>query len=381
MRITYLLCGALLSMTASAWAAGINPPAPGEQIIYKTIQSGNDYRTWYSQITGNAYTELGDEIKVDGTARYVTNIAVGTQTFKNAQTNEYTPAYLQLSIYANDGSPDTSGDPFVDAAPHGTTRPGTLLGRSIVPGISYPQGGTGRDDANINDFVINFPFSKVLVPGTFTIGLINLDSNMNPDITFGVNTSVPHPFEQPGSFRFGLWHSNGQVGSLAAPASGGPFYYGTNYNLNEIGTSRTGPNNNRFTDNGQWQWLEYSGNWESDRDGNRAVDAAVNAAFTPIYGDMDGNGVLDNFDIQPFELALADPDAYAAQYPYLTDRAVRGDINHENGFDNFDIQPFESLLTGGAVSAGAAAVPEPGSLCLILSGAIAVAMFVRRRRT
>ena len=79
-----------------------------------------------------------------------------------------------------------------------------------------------------------------------------------------------------------------------------------------------------------------------------------------VLGDMDGDGDLDNFDIQPFELALTDPAQYLSDHPLLTDYEDRGDAEGDNDFDNFDIQPFESLLTGG----GAAVVPEPSAFVL-----------------
>ena len=96
-----------------------------------------------------------------------------------------------------------------------------------------------------------------------------------------------------------------------------------------------------------------------------------------LLGDMDNDGDVDNFDIQPFELALTDMAAWEAQYG-LTDGALRGDIDGDNDFANFDIQPFEGLLTGGGPLA--AAVPEPAGLALGLAGLIGL-LLVQRRRT
>ena len=102
----------------------------------------------------------------------------------------------------------------------------------------------------------------------------------------------------------------------------------------------------------------------------------------PIAGDMDGDGDVDNFDIQPFELALTDPDAWHERYPFLLGLTVRGDIDDDGDLDNFDIQPFEDLLTSGATAVGAAAVPEPSSLALAGIAALLVAVRnVQRRRT
>ena len=62
-------------------------------------------------------------------------------------------------------------------------------------------------------------------------------------------------------------------------------------------------------------------------------------------GDMNCDGVTDLFDIDPFALALADADGYAAAYPNC-DR-TRADANFDGVVDLFDIDPFVQLLTGG----------------------------------
>jgi len=89
-------------------------------------------------------------------------------------------------------------------------------------------------------------------------------------------------------------------------------------------------------------------------------------SLVTYLGDMDGDGDRDNFDIQPFELALTNSAAYLSQYPLMFDYRKRGDIDGDGDFDNFDIQPFEVLLTGGP----GGAVPEPAGFVLAAMGLV-----------
>jgi hypothetical protein len=65
----------------------------------------------------------------------------------------------------------------------------------------------------------------------------------------------------------------------------------------------------------------------------------------PAAGDMNCDGLINAFDIDPFVLALTDAAAYAVQY---TDCDVLlADINGDGLVNAFDIDPFVILLTGG----------------------------------
>jgi hypothetical protein len=73
------------------------------------------------------------------------------------------------------------------------------------------------------------------------------------------------------------------------------------------------------------------------------LDQDIIYRVTPL-GDLNCDGWADGFDIDPFFLALADPDAYALAYPDCD--FMHGDINGDGYCDGFDIDAFFALLGG-----------------------------------
>ena len=61
-------------------------------------------------------------------------------------------------------------------------------------------------------------------------------------------------------------------------------------------------------------------------------------------GDLNCDGAVDAFDIDPFVLALTDPAGYQAAFPDCN--ILNGDCNGDGVVDAFDIDPFVELLTG-----------------------------------
>ncbi len=78
-----------------------------------------------------------------------------------------------------------------------------------------------------------------------------------------------------------------------------------------------------------------------DADGDGIPDECVQG--TP--GDLNCDGLVNSFDIDPFVLALTDPVAYAQAFP-LCDYML-ADINRDGLVNSFDIDPFVILLTSG----------------------------------
>jgi hypothetical protein len=70
------------------------------------------------------------------------------------------------------------------------------------------------------------------------------------------------------------------------------------------------------------------------------------SAFVPFdAGDLNCDGLVNSFDIDPFVLALTDPAGYATAQPGCN--RMLADTNHDGVVNSFDIDPFVLLLTGG----------------------------------
>ncbi len=66
--------------------------------------------------------------------------------------------------------------------------------------------------------------------------------------------------------------------------------------------------------------------------------------LTPVAtGDLNCDGQVNAFDVDPFVLALTAPDAYAAAYPRCG--ADLADIDQDGAVTSFDIDPFVELLS------------------------------------
>lgn len=79
--------------------------------------------------------------------------------------------------------------------------------------------------------------------------------------------------------------------------------------------------------------------------GSTVSDSATLTITSPLRGDANCDCRVDNFDIDPFVLALTNPSAYAVQYPDCD--TSHADVNADGVVNNFDIDPFVLVLTGG----------------------------------
>ena len=85
--------------------------------------------------------------------------------------------------------------------------------------------------------------------------------------------------------------------------------------------------------------------WDGDGTGGAQIDIGADEFAAHASGDLNCDGVIDNFDIDAFVLALADEDAYNHAYPECNRKLADADC--DGSVSNFDIDPFVDLLTGG----------------------------------
>jgi hypothetical protein len=72
---------------------------------------------------------------------------------------------------------------------------------------------------------------------------------------------------------------------------------------------------------------------------------AMQVTVFAVIGDLNCDGEVNNFDIDPFVLAISDPSAYARAYPGCPISSA--DINGDGQVNNFDIDPFIDCITNG----------------------------------
>lgn len=97
-----------------------------------------------------------------------------------------------------------------------------------------------------------------------------------------------------------------------------------------------------------------------------------------VPGDMDGNGSLEDADVNPFVQALTDRAGYDAANPGVFADIV-GDFNGNGQLDLGDVAGFKAALAA-LPGASAAAVPEPGALSLVGLAFLGLGVQYRRKR-
>jgi hypothetical protein len=90
----------------------------------------------------------------------------------------------------------------------------------------------------------------------------------------------------------------------------------------------------------------------ADQPNNSLTEAAIDAVLIQDrtcaagqLGDLNCDGAVNAFDIDPFVLALTDSGTYAEQFPACD--YMLADVNGDGAVNAFDIDPFVLVLTGG----------------------------------
>ncbi len=84
--------------------------------------------------------------------------------------------------------------------------------------------------------------------------------------------------------------------------------------------------------------------WDGNGDSVARVDMGAFEFGAPALGDMNCDGFVNNGDIDPFVLAVTDPDGYAVAYPDCN--LTLADANCDGFINNGDIGAFVALLSG-----------------------------------
>ena len=84
---------------------------------------------------------------------------------------------------------------------------------------------------------------------------------------------------------------------------------------------------------------------DGDDNGSARVDVGVDEFGSFQFCDLNCDGQLNGFDIDPFILALTHPDQYATTYPDCDVNLA--DCNGDGLVNGFDVAPFIDLLLGG----------------------------------
>ncbi len=137
--------------------------------------------------------------------------------------------------------------------------------------------------------------------------------------------------------------ANGPAGpwvQIAVHSSGG----GLSWRTHEITAADLGNAGVPLTNNMQFRYTANDGNPQSIVEaGLDAFRIAVLDCVPPFKeGDLNCDGVVDAFDIEPFITALVDPNGYPGMYPGCNINLA--DINGDGSIDGFDIEPFIALL-------------------------------------
>ena len=105
----------------------------------------------------------------------------------------------------------------------------------------------------------------------------------------------------------------------------------------------------------------------------RELLAAQSVLIPSLVGDLNGDDVVDNFDIAPFALAVSNAQEFRNQYPAVHNYAERGDVSGDGVFDTGDVQPFIEILINPVLRSTSSAVSSTnGTIAPLATAAVSV---------
>ena len=195
-------------------------------------------------------------------------------------------------------------------------------------GGRLPIAAAGNNRGNVVAFPARFP-KCMAITGT----------NRFDEFYSGSNWGAEVDVSAPGQDIFSLWRFSGYQmlsgTSMATPHVSGLAALVWSYAPNLTNVQVEQLLKDCVDDLGAAGWDDHFG-WGR-------INAARALELVGRRGDLNCDGSVNNFDIDPFVLAIADPAAYAVAYPECS--VFRGDANHDGQVNNFDIDAFVSLLT------------------------------------
>lgn len=271
-----------------------------------------------------------------------------------------TSPVLNVEVWSDSGYA-TYTVPFSSANYDPTLRVVTWARTTATPIVDPNSGATLATMRNASLSIRHYP-PRILIVGQITAG--------SADITVRIRSGwlrFPPIFSQEGGGRvsvsLGLADLNANGARMAAvgPAGAGIYLammneyvpYGVEFTelINLIEVDGGGSGTVFQNDPPVGTRLLYQTTWGASVELEYTLTTGDRASYNtqfniegPLYptGDLNCDGVVNNFDIDPFTEALTNPKRYELSYPNCD--ILNADINGDGTIDNFDIDAFLGLL-------------------------------------
>jgi hypothetical protein len=323
---------------------------PGSGRVYYRYDAGAFQSSALTPLGGNLYQATLPPTNCSANPQFYFSAtgSGGTTVYSpaNAPTGYYTAAMgTQIVVFADDMEIDrgwTVGD-IGDNATTGIWDRNDPVGTAAQPEDDHtPPPGvkcwvTDSRGGAIGDYDVDNGKTTLKTP------TLNLASHPHARISYwrwysndrGANPNTDTFVVDISNDNGTTWVNVETVGPSGPQTSGGWYYY-------EFRVA------DRITPTGQIKLRFVASDYAPGSIVEAAVDDFLVISFqcTDLYvpGDLNCDGLVNAFDIDPFVLALSNPAQYQQQYPDCN--YMLADINADGQLNAFDIDPFVDLLTG-----------------------------------